>query len=369
MVGVLIWENNWGTGAIRHPGHAALKIQNLPAQDRYISWWPAAAQPGTKSGPFNARPATPHTIQQDFRAELGQRARQGLQTGRYIAQEHQHNEEFLDPQNYLMESNEIVTDEQGVQRFEWVRRPDLVIWLDTAQSASGTQGEKFGLNVQNMIDWWELYKTTKLQNNVHQYRFISKRFNCASIAIAALLAGGAGIFVKPPKPWIYYSPNDIRDYVRLLDTKLQRVNREAATINAQKLATYRDFTSSRNPLNNTAPLDPNSRDQRDDIEIWRTAEWLRQSSVMIGRRKEQVAEIDRLMNLYWGAGDKWTIPNVGEKSRCIAEILTQVQSHIITKPTSDRRKAVLTLGAQCMAVIKARASDDHNNNYLDHIIL
>ena len=124
----------------------------------------------------------------------------------------------------------------------------------------------------------------------------------------------------------------------------------------------------RDPFNGKAALDLNSIDQRDDIEIWRTEQWVRQSAVMIGRRKEQVAEIDRLMREYWGLGDTWTEPNSGEKSRCLSEILTNVQSHLITKPTSDRRKAVLTLGSQCIAVIRARASGDRHAIFLDHYL-
>lgn len=367
MIGVLIWENSWGHTAMNHPGHAAIKVMTDDGRESYISWWPAAAPAGARTGAFNARPGRAHTIQEDFKAELGARARERLQAGAN-PRPNQHNDQFLDPTRMLLDENLPVTNVQGNPQYEWVKKPDHVIWLDPARPGQGNQNETFGLNVRNMMDWWEIYKLNTLPRVVHQYRFVSKRFNCASIAMAALLAGGAAVFKKPPKAWIYYSPNDILDYARELDRKIQRVNQESNTINAQKLGSYRQFTASRDPFGGTAPLDLNSADQRDDIEIWRTEEWIRQSAVMIGRRKEQVAEIDRLMRLYWGLGETWTDANSGDKAAYIGEILSNVQTHLITKPSSDRRKAVLILGSQCMAVIRARASNQRHAAFLEFLV-
>ena len=208
MIGVLIWENSWGLGALSHPGHAALKVLTSNGRESYISWWPGA---GPNKGPLSARPGRAQTIQEDFKAELGDRARQGLRAGTHQPRDRQHNDQYLDPGRMIADENLPSTDAQGVAGYEWVKSPDYVIWLDAAQDANGAQHETFGLNVRNMMDWWEIYKLDTLPNVLHQYRFVSKEFNCASIAMAALLAGGAAVFKKPPKAWIYYSPNDIRN--------------------------------------------------------------------------------------------------------------------------------------------------------------
>ncbi|MFM7132628.1 MAG: hypothetical protein ACKO0V_25075, partial [bacterium] len=55
-------------------------------------------------------------------------------------------------------------------------------------------------------------------------------------------------------------------------------------------------------------------------------------------------------------GTGWTNSNFINKAIFLTEILANVQSHLIEKPTSDRREAVLKLGSQCIAVIRYHAA-------------
>ena len=79
MIKVLIWENAFLIGALKHPGHSAIAItEGATAQD-YISWWPAATSDQDRARGF--RKGKANEIDSDYRAELGPRARQALEGG------------------------------------------------------------------------------------------------------------------------------------------------------------------------------------------------------------------------------------------------------------------------------------------------
>jgi hypothetical protein len=75
-----------------------------------------------------------------------------------------------------------------------------------------------------------------------------------------------------------------------------------------------------------------------DLVGWRSA-----SYVSIGARRDQVAEIDRLLPLYHSAV---TDRNPARAQRLLYRIGMQVESHLRTKRTSDRRRAMQELGRQ-----------------------
>jgi hypothetical protein len=91
--------------------------------------------------------------------------------------------------------------------------------------------------------------------------------------------------------------------------------------------------------------------------VWTVDVWRRESYVgKLARRKEQVKQIDRLLPQYHAL--RWDIhDNAIQKSRILLEIIKQIQDHIINKPRSDRRDAILTLGAQCLNVLRNRPYD------------
>jgi hypothetical protein len=70
--------------------------------------------------------------------------------------------------------------------------------------------------------------------------------------------------------------------------------------------------------------------------------------------------MDQHLAEYWAAGQQWTEANRAEKAGQVRNIIQAVQSHIIEKPNSDRREAVLRLGSQCILVIRERASINDN---------
>ena len=224
--------------------------------------------------------------------------------------------------------------------------------------------------------------------------------------MAGLLAGGAARFVDPPKKWVYFTPNDVRDYARTLEANAKLHARNARTyldhiqsiqqfnqnprssqqfpstvekLKMGELQTKMQFGSNANEEHETYKMFMNeayNQELRDQLlnryqinqkhvqtgaafqdPVWAVDIWRRESYVgKLARRKEQVKQIDRLLPQYHAL--RWDIhDNAIQKSRILLEIIKQIQDHIINKPRSDRRDAILTLGAQCLNVLRNRPYD------------
>jgi hypothetical protein len=79
--------------------------------------------------------------------------------------------------------------------------------------------------------------------------------------------------------------------------------------------------------------------------VWDSQTWQSKSSVRFGSRRDQVLVIDQLLPRYHAA--HW-----GDALDLLRQILVQVLSHMILKPTSDRHAAVRELGYQAYDVLK-----------------
>jgi len=451
---VLIWNTTEGKkgGLTGRPGHAALAITGLDHQvrglgttnvDTYVSWWPNDDRKATE---LSRRRGGIHNIYQDFAAEMSDTTRAGLDGSRGPAwrpnanqiggqpNAQRINRESLrfdnkmgKPFQYDENQNEAARDNDPntAMRSEWLQAPDHVIRIPTLDCAAGYRAE-IGLSESDIKDWWQLYQTKTLKlwdlkisqnpGNIdaiettwapnHTYRMASRRFNCASVAMAGLLAGGAAKFVDPPKRWCWFTPNDVRDYAQ----ELARV----VKLNAQNAKTYLDHIQSiqqfeQNPrasqefptsveelglgdLQKKMLFGPQANQDNDQYRffmdrdynqtlrdqilnryqfnqkhvqqaaafqdpVWPVDVWRRESYVgKFARRKQQVQQIDRLLPRYHALN--WAVQNDAiEKSRILLEIIRQIQDHIINKPRSDRRDAILTLGAQCLNVLRNRPYD------------
>jgi hypothetical protein len=96
------------------------------------------------------------------------------------------------------------------------------------------------------------------------------------------------------------------------------------------------------PYNKTRP--PASSDR-----IWTLEQWRQASSVTLGSRKEQVAEIDRLLPLYHEAGRR---NRVGQ-FRLLSPLAEQITSHLTHKGTrSDRHVEMAQLGRQVLYALQ-----------------
>jgi hypothetical protein len=454
---VLIWNTSEGKkgGKNGRAGHAALAITGVDRVntniETYISWWPNDPLKGKETKDMlRLRQGATQDIYTDFSNEMTNRTRAGLDGNRGPAwdasetqiggpvkpanianpllvnrQSVRFENKMAKPFTYNEDSDVATRDAAAADRPEWLQAPDHIFTVPTLDCTAGHR-EDIGLSESDIKDWWQLYQTTNLKqwdlkisqnpanldaidtgwNASHHYRYVSRRFNCASIAMAGLLAGGAARFVDPPKPWVYFTPNDVRDYARTLEAN--------AKLHARNARTYLDHIQSiqqfeQNPRSSqqfpstveklkmgelqTKILFGSNADQenenykkfmneaynqelRDQLltrfqikqkhvqsgaafqdPVWTVDVWRRESYVgKLARRKEQVKQIDRLLPQYHAL--RWDIhDNAIQKSRILLEIIKQIQDHIINKPRSDRRDAILTLGAQCLNVLRNRPYD------------
>lgn len=125
----------------------------------------------------------------------------------------------------------------------------------------------------------------------------------------------------------------------------------------KKLPRVRGVVQSTPPLTESPTGTPCSVVSVYGKDISTPAERKKMSRVRIGRRHSQVAAIDNLMDEYWQLGDHWTTTNCNEKSIKLYMMLEQIQDHISSKRTSDRRAAVIKLGREILEVIKDKADD------------
>jgi hypothetical protein len=321
MLKIMLWRNSFGAKAMSHPGHVALAIGQGGKPDHYISYWPVANSSGT---PVSARPAKFNRFAQDLMAELGSNARTRLQAGS-TPRPGQANDNVINVDGFTVDNPQNV----------WVKMPDETFDIPIADSQNGV-----GLSQEHIVDWWKLFSTDL--GYKHRYRFISRKINCASIVMSALTVGGARMFVKPDRQFMYYSPNDIGKYARQLTKKINKMRQAAAVVQ----------NAPQTPGVTYSVVDPNGPD------IWSLAAWKKLSAVRIGRRHSQVAAIDGLVQQYWNIGGHWTIDNCNQKALVLYQVLEQIQDHIASKPKSDRREAVFKLGRRILEVVKDRATVD-----------
>lgn len=341
MIRVLIWENYWGPAALSHCGHAALAIASATGKvQSYISWWPKSSKElfGNRTGGRN-------NISEDFRDELGEKARESLISGKYEARSGQSNSV-----SYMSGGLIVPNDEK-----EWMQSPTQVISLPSIDHENDFHVRyRFGLSESNIKDWWLLYRK-KLEIELdHKYAMVSRTNNCAAMVMAALRVGGCEAFLESPKWCAYFSPNDVRDYALELQSVIVKTNLSREHIDDQILAN-REACSA--PRRNRVS------------EIWSVEEWKSRSSVFLGRRKDQILIIDECIRRYWNAGLEWEPNNYAEKCTALRDMLTQIQDHIIQKPNSDRKTAVLTLGSQCIEVIRQKQNDPRIRSFINNASL
>lgn len=339
MIKLLIWHNASGIKAHGHPGHAALAITNGANIESYVSWWPEDQddkqdkQRGYTQGGIS-------TVNNDYLMEMGDNARARLRAG-------------ATPRPGQTKSESIQEDGFNViNRYgQWLKRPDVVLTVPAVDDRSNPERATIGLCEKNIEDWWRLYSEKRLGYFKQKYSMASTKHNCAAIVMAALIAGGCDLFLKHDKACFYYLPNDIMNYGTKLRNAIESINNRAQTVNASLLS-------------NHVRISPDSRSQFGSInpdgqgDLWTVDQWRRTSAVSFGRRKEQILQMDQHLTEYWATGQQWTDANRAEKARHVRNIIQAVQSHIIEKPNSDRREAVLKLGSQCILVIRERASID-----------
>ena len=210
-----------------------------------------------------------------------------------------------------------------------------------------------GLNELAMRAWFEGFLRKYNGEWVGTYRFQSKTCNCASVVLRVLLAGDASFFHEPPTAFFYRSPAGVFQYARALVQSIET----KAQLNRQTYDTARAGWQGehRRELYAAPPTA--------DTEMPTVAQWIEMSRVGAGlltgfaRRKEQVANIDRLLGEYhnlppWGSGDDES-GNINRVLK-LSKIFDECGSYMREKQNNRRFGPVLNLAQTILRVMSAK---------------
>lgn len=215
----------------------------------------------------------------------------------------------------------------------------------TALSARFPEGSDvlWGLNLHAVLEFWIAF----LGDHRHGYQFASTRHNCAGVVLSALKAGGVGAYVSTDTGWLggdsllFVRPAEVNAIVTSLVHAMDGVNRDT-----------REFMSSID-----AQPGPKLFDEIGlvDGDLWSAREFAAQSKSpnKLSLRREQVGQIDKALTAYHRAGRGFTRENFETKLHHLINMMYYICDHRRTKPQSDRRRGVDSLGVQICKLILA----------------
>lgn len=218
-------------------------------------------------------------------------------------------------------------DKANMLGFFGHEEPSYSIELPALRLPTASRGLRFGVDVPRIESFWE----DRLQTSP-QYAFLSTKQNCTGCVVDALRAGGLDRYLDDPNKWVVQGAGSLLAWVQGAKAKLDGLNQRQASVErfmADRLARHRG----------DGPL-----------PIPSFQEWQRESDQnvrfgLVASRKDQIAAIDEMVKDYPNAKDP--------VSRCVLLVKMQheIYSHLINKPTSDRRAAVEALGTRVTSAL------------------
>ncbi|KKB62253.1 hypothetical protein WM40_18260 [Robbsia andropogonis] len=247
------WEN------MRRVGHVALLMRHEltdggdtkltgPDAETYASWWPggdfdASPDEGQVSGleakisdrlefDIQTQRGFAGSYTSDMYSEMSQRAREGLESGRFA------------PLPGQVPINIYQGGEDEAPNVSWGKEPDASIAMPMAgynerphPGGTGTDANgvvvptltTFGLSVDAIKTYWE---TEAIGNDAAQFKLVSTDRNCSGMAARLLKAGGAHAFLPVPEAVLFLDPNTMRRYTTDLMTEVTALNAKADTVDA-----------------------------------------------------------------------------------------------------------------------------------------
>jgi hypothetical protein len=167
----------------------------------------------------------------------------------------------------------------------------------------------------------------------------------------ALIAGEAAFFLKTPDVWFSFSPRDVADYAAALKTEIIRANADYDRYFNSKL----EWQARNRREMHMHP--PTGTTELPTVDQWKRMSDANVTFASLSRRREQNAEIDRLLGQYH-AQLPWENSGGAEKRlEHMKLIFQQIGSYIAAKPKGDRLNAMLALGQIVLAVRKVKATE------------
>jgi hypothetical protein len=233
----------------------------------------------------------------------------------------------------------------GGSHKQWVQFPTEIIGLHTEGNG------ELGLNAHAMLTWWRGFRTAHQQalHGESGYQFVSTLHNCASIVMRALIAGESAFFLKPPTAWVTFSPRDVADYAAALKNEIIRANADYSRYFNSKL----EWQAQNRREMHMHP--PTATTELPTVDQWKRMSDANVRFAALSRRREQNAEIDRLLGQYH-AQLPWDGGGADYRLEYMKQIFQQIGSYIAAKPKGDRLNAMLALGQIVLAVREAKAA-------------
>lgn len=305
MIIVMLWKPHGGKGF----GHASLAVtrpkQNGPGNEcvSVITWFPSGAVDGSS---FLSGATTGHQVPNDVFDEMSRFMAQGHERRVYMPGVPEHQRPFT---RFKPPSN--------ICRITSLSDPEAMT----------------GLSDANMLEWWPRYQERK------DYDVLTR--SCATAVAGGLLAGGGGIFAKPP--WLasnfIWTPEAVYEWAVEIQKGVEPLN--------DKLVKQRDF------------LAQNAQTITHENTLWALKTWKEKSSVWMATRYQVLKDIDTELEQYHTlVKDSALQPPLVRWELEIAKLgqLTgKICRQLVERPKSARRQAVLTLGAQVInRIVMAR---------------
>ena len=204
----------------------------------------------------------------------------------------------------------------------------------------------FGVSGRRIERFWKKLLALPPGHSKRHYGALSTKQNCNGVVVEALLAGGLWMYATPPDNTIYQDARTLMRWVKKASERCHEMNEQ-----------HKLIVLSQRQAGEDGPR-PLLGDQR---RIPTPQQWQQESEEGIawyGRRKEQIALLDGIIRDYHSAKAK----NDRKKMfRLLLEMQTQIYDHLVRKPKSDRRAAVLSLAKRVYVVIEDLLTADDDN--------
>ncbi|KVP67959.1 multidrug DMT transporter permease [Burkholderia ubonensis] len=243
----------WECLGVRHPGHASLTIKNQAdaAVDQgvyeHISWWPN--QPLTdKEAVDRVAPKMLSGYRIDKRLEISDATAQQLSRGyaamrkiiadgfKFASQDELCDARFfpragqkLDKEGkWGLSARKVYFPAIGFNRDKH-NKCDGHDRNDTRDASRRETFMLFGLNEAAMLRDAHTVKNAATTGEL-KYQMISKKENCASMALRVLRSGGAEHFVPYTAAWVSEDPNHAHAYAQAVQARIDTLNRQRAGV-------------------------------------------------------------------------------------------------------------------------------------------
>lgn len=239
----------------------------------------------------------------------------------------------------------------------------------------------FGIDANAISVWWMDMLNLDPDSPQRQYRKFARMgsdaTNCCGMIGRALQIGKLDAYADPPKNLFYQGSSTL---IRWVNSAVERIN--FLNESRQKIMITRGYRDA-----SGFPWGDQQDDFNGSAEMPSLKEWLHHSAVQetlktgLARRKEQIAEIDRLLPQYHLARERYRqlkkiedtalSANLDDANvawqKILVSIYEQCFKHLAYKPNSDRRGAVLSLTKTIQGIFSGNATymEKVANGYFD----